>query len=155
MEHHYIMVHSDKKCYRRREKGQGLIEALIIVLFVGVSVVALLKFQHYLAYSSSIAHQQSDAAILAYSQMETLENFQVLNTTSGYTAYQNIASGSTTSTVGNTTYTLTWTVTPTATPTYKTINVAVSWTDIYGATQTINITSVAGSIDPSTPSTFM
>jgi Tfp pilus assembly protein PilV len=140
---------------RKSQRGQGLIETLMIVLFVGVSVVALITFQHKLNYSSSFARQQSDATIATLNEIETLRNFSVLSTTSGYVAYSNIASGSGTTTINNTTYTLTWTVTSFTSPTYKTISVTTTWPDYYGTTRTITIVTYVAGVDPSTASTFM
>jgi len=137
------------------QQGQGLIESLIIVLFIAVSVVTLLKFQHYLSYSTTYLQQQSDANILAVNQIEILRNFQVLNNLANYTSYQSIASSTGSSPVGNTTYTVTTTVTTTASPAYKTIGVTVAWTDRFGQAQSIQLNSDVAGIDPSIPGSFM
>lgn len=138
-----------------RCKGQGLIETLIALLFIAVSVIALIRFQNYLAYSNNITQQQADATILASKQIETLRDFQVLNNTNGYTSYQSIASGTGSFTGINTTYTITWTVTPYTNPTYKMIDVVITWTDRYNNSQSVElITHVAG-IDPSYSSAIM
>lgn len=142
-----------KQCTKQR--GQGLIESLAIILFISVAVVALVKFQHYLSYSTDITQQQSYATVLANSQLETLRDYQVLTTTSGYSAYSSIANGTSTSTIGGTTYTLTWAVTANTSPTYKTISVAVTWTDRTGTTQTVTLVSDVDSVDPALASTYM
>jgi Tfp pilus assembly protein PilV len=130
-------------------KGQGLIEMLAIVLFIGCSIAAILSFQNYLAYSSNLIQQRSDAALLATNEIETLKNFSSL------TAYQSIASSSNTTTIGNTTYTSTWTITTTASPIYKTASVVVTWTDRYGNSQSVTqVTDIAG-LDPSIPASYM
>ena len=138
-----------------RIRGQGLIEMLMILLFIGVSIAAILKFQGYLAYSTQLAQQQSEANLLAISQIEQLRNFTVLNTTAGYSAYQDIAPSSTTSIVNNTTYTINWTITAFTNPTYKKINVTVSWTDRYATAQSVSLSTSAAGIDPSAPGTYM
>lgn len=130
--------------------GQTLIEALITVLFIAIGVIALVRFQNYLAYDNSITQQRADATILAMSRIETLKEFQVLNTTVGYTAYQDITSGSSTVSGVNTTYTVNWVVTSYTNPTYKTIDVTVSWIDRYGNTQSIRLVSDVAGIEPST-----
>src|SRR5688572_35754 len=136
------------------QQGQGLIETLTILLFISVSVVALLQFQHYLSYSTSVTKQQSDAAIVATSQVETLRDFSVLTTQAGYAAYQDIVSGTGNTVVNNTTYTMNWTVTTNTDPDYKTIDVTVSWTDRRNVAQSVRlITQVAG-IDPSLSAGF-
>jgi Tfp pilus assembly protein PilV len=128
--------------------GQGLLETLIVILFVTASVVALLSFQHYLSINSNISQNQSIAVNLGVQQIETVRNFTVLTTTTGYTAYSDIANGSSTATVGNTAYTMTWVITNTATPAYKTINMTVSWTDRNGASRSINLVTFIAGIDP-------
>jgi Tfp pilus assembly protein PilV len=136
-------------------KGQGLIETLITLLFIGVSIIALTRFQNYLAYSNNVAQQQADATILALKQIETLRNYQVINNTSGYTSYQSIASGAGTSTGINTVYTLTWTITSHTDPTYKTMDVTVAWTDHYNTAQSVSLSSHVASIDPSYSAAIM
>jgi len=138
-----------------KQKGQGLIETLMIVLFVGISVVALIKFEHLLNYNVSIARQQSDASIVTQNEIETLRDYSVLTTTSGYVAYSGITSGTGTVTVNNTTFTLTWTVTTYTSPTYKTIAVTTTWNDYYGTAHSISMVTNVASLDPSTASTFM
>lgn len=132
-----------------RQQGQGLIETLMIVLFISISIVALLRFQHYLNYSTSYTQQQITANILATDKIEALRNFQVINTTAGYAAYQDIASGSSSTTIGNATYSLSWTVSANTNPAYKTVNVTVTWTDLQGVSQTLTLTSRIAGIDPS------
>lgn len=142
---------------RSRQRGQSLIEVLIAVLFIAIGVIALIRFQHYLAYDNSLVHQKSDAALLAVKQTEMLRDFQVLNTTSGYTAYQDIASstGAATVTIGNTSYSMTWSVTSQTNPTYKTIDVTVSWTDVHSNPQSIELTTQVAGIDPSNSASIM
>jgi len=139
-----------KKHTLTTQTGIGLIETLLIVLFVSIAVVSLLNFQHYLSYSTNNNQQQFDANILAINEIETLRDFQVLPVTAGYTAYASIASGSTNSTVGNTAYSIVWTVTTNASPSYKTIDVTVSWTDRYNNSRSVRLTSQVAGVDPST-----
>lgn len=135
--------------------GQTLIETMITLVFISVSVIALVRFQNYLAYSSNTAQQKSEAVILANKQQEILRDFQVLNNTAGYTSYQSIASGTSTVAATTTTYTLTWTVTSYTNPTYKTIDVVVSWVDRYNNSLSIEmVTNVAG-IDPTVSAAIM
>ncbi len=134
-----------------KQKGQGLIETVIALLIISGGVVALIQFEHNLSYSNSIAQQQAEATILAVSKIESMRNFGVINNTSGYTSYQSIASGSSTSNGSNATYSLTWTVTTsTTTPTYKTVDLTVSWTDLNGTAQSIELTSIILGTDPAT-----
>lgn len=139
----------------KNQRGQTLVEVLVTLLFIAAGVIALIRFQNYLAYDTSLSQQKADATILATKQLETLRDFQVLNTTSGYTSYQSIASGSSSSTIGNTTYTVTWTVTPYTNPTYKNVSISVSWTDRYSTAQTLRLISNIAGIDPSNSASIM
>lgn len=136
-------------------KGQTIVEALVTFVIIAIAAVALIKFQNYLLYDNSLAQQKSEATILAVKETETLRDFQVLNNQSGYTSYQSIASGNTTTTVNNTSYTVTWTVTSNSNPTYKVIDVTTSWTDRYNGAQSIRITTDVAGIDPSYSSSVM
>jgi Tfp pilus assembly protein PilV len=140
---------------RKAISGQTLIEALIAVLFIAGAAIAIIRLQSYLSYNNSVAQQKGDAVILAISKIEELRNFQVLNNTSGYTSYQSIATGTSTTTIANTNYTLTWTVTPNTSPTYKNLNVLVSWTDRTGTAQSIRQISIVAGIDPQNSSAIM
>lgn len=140
---------------RRTHNGQTLIEVMVTVLFMAIAVIALIRFQNYLAYDSMLTRQKNDATLLATEKLESLRYFQVLNNTSGYTSYQSIATGNSTSTVGNTTYTLNWTVTSYTNPTYKNVNVVVSWTDRNSLSQSIQMSSDIAGIDPSTSGSVM
>ncbi|MFZ2315059.1 MAG: hypothetical protein WAW86_05320 [Gammaproteobacteria bacterium] len=139
------------------QRGQSLIEVLIVVLFIAMGVIALIRFQHYLAYNNTLIHQKSDAGLLALEKTEMLRDFQVLNTTSGYTAFQDITSsaGATTTVRGNTSYTITWVVTPHINPTYKTIDVTISWTDTQSNTQSIKLVTQTAGINPSNSASIM
>lgn len=137
---------------RSRMLGQGLIEVMMTLLIIAGSVIALLRFQNYLAYSNSVANQQSTATQLAVSKIETLRDFSALT---GTNSYANIASGSSSFTGTSATYTITWTVTPFVNPTYKTIDVVVTWTDRYGNAQSTELTSMVAQVDPSYSATIM
>jgi len=143
------------KVTQPKQQGQGLVESLIVILFISISVVTLLSFEHYLSFSTNLTQQQQDANILAIKEIETLRDFQVLNNLTGYSSYQGIVSGTGTATIGNTSYTLTWTVTANTSPTYKIINVTVSWTDRFGGSRSVELVTEAAGVDPSIPGSFM
>jgi type IV pilus assembly protein PilV len=133
-------------------QGQGLIEVMMTVLIIAGCVLALARFQSYLAYSNSLANQQYTATQLAYSKIESLRDYSAL---SGTNSYANIASGTSTTTGTTATYTLTWTVTSFTNPTYKTIDITVSWNDRYGTSRSVRLVSRISSIDPGYSSTIM
>lgn len=139
----------------RHALGQTLIEVLTTILFIVVSVIALVRFQNYLSYNNSLTQQKTAATLLATSKIETLRDYQVLEDTTGYTSYESIASGSSTSSDQSTTYTMTWAVTSFTHPTYKIINVVVSWTDRRGTSQSIQLSTRIGGVDPSYSSEVM
>ncbi|MBV9575396.1 MAG: hypothetical protein JO149_02095 [Gammaproteobacteria bacterium] len=139
----------------QQQKGQGLIETLIVILFIAISITAFLRFQTYLSYNTNLSQQQSDATLLAVNQIETVRNYVVLTTTTGFSAYQDIASGSKSTTLGSTTYTIAWTVTTSTSPAYKTIDTTVSWRDRYGSAQSIRLVTRVASLDPGSPASFM
>lgn len=134
---------------KRRCSGQGLAEALITFAIIAIGTVSLVTFQNNLAYHNSITQQRNDAITLATQKVEALHDFHVLNTQSGYTAYQDIVTGTSTSTGTSATYTLNWTITTNTNPNYKTIDVTVTWTDRRGTAQSVRMTSRIGKTDPS------
>lgn len=146
---------SMKRIVYANQQGQGLVESLIVMLFISISVVVLISFGHYLSYSTSLTQQQTDANTLAVNETENLRDFQVINNLTGYTSYQGIASGSGNATVGNTSYSLSWTVTANTSPTYKTIDVTVSWTDRFGVSQSVRLISNVAGVDPGAAGSFM
>lgn len=140
---------------KHKSRGQTLVEALVTLLFIAVGVVALVRFQNYLAYDNSVSRQKADATAIAQSRMETLRDFQVLNNTSGYTSYESIASGSAVVTGSTATYNVAWTVTTNTDPDYKDVTVTVSWTDRNGGSQSVVLTSRIAGIEPANSAAVM
>ncbi|MHB1948174.1 MAG: hypothetical protein ACYCQI_08680 [Gammaproteobacteria bacterium] len=138
-----------------KNRGQTFLEVLVTVLFISFSVIALIRFQTYLAYDNSLAQQKSEAIILASQELEQLRTYQTLNNISGYTSYQSIATGNSSVTGSNATYAVSWVVTSYTNPTYKTANVTVSWTDRYNNAQSIQMVSDIPGIDPPNSATIM
>ncbi len=139
----------------KRTKGQTLIEALVTILFISITVIALIRFQNYLSYDNSLSHQKADAIMLAQSTVESLRDFHVLNNTSGYTSYASIASGTSTSTGVSAVYTITWTITSATNPTHKAIDVTVTWTDRRGTAQSVKLNSDVAGIEPANSAAVM
>lgn len=148
-------MHNLQTYQRRSSLGQTLLEALITLLVIAFVVIAVIQFQSYLAYDNSLTRENADAVQLAISKLSNLIDYQVLNTTTGYTAYQDIASGTATATTSTTTYNLSWTVTPLTNPTYKTIVMTVSWTDRKGTSQSISLVTKVASMDPAFSAAIM
>lgn len=135
------------------QQGQGLIETLAVFLFVSISIVALIQFQHYLSYSTNVTQQQADAILAATNQIEILRNYSVITPQTGYIDYQSIVSGTGTSNLNNTTYNLTWTVT-TATN-YKTLDITVTWTDRQNVNQSVRLVTQVSQTDPALSAAIM
>jgi len=134
-----------------KARGIGLIETLIALLIISGGTIALINFQQNLVYSNNLAQQRAEATVLAVNKIESLRAFGVLNTTSGYSAYQDIVSRSSTATGQNAAYALTWTVTTSSTtPTYKIVDVTVSWTDRRNVNQSIQLSTQILGADPAT-----
>lgn len=140
------MILSNRKI--KKIAGISFIELLTTLLVLTIGISALIKFQTHFFYYFDVNKQQAIALDLAQKKIESLRNFEVISTTSGKTAYADIASGSSSSTVGNTTYTTTWTVTTNTNPDYKIITVQVSWTDRRGTVKNVTLTSNISKIDP-------
>lgn len=138
-----------------KENGQTLIETLVTLVVIAIGVIALIRFQNYLSYDNSLSQQKADATTIAQSQIESIRDYQVLNNTSGYSSYQNIASGSSTVTGTTTTYTVNWTITSVTNPTYKRIDVTVSWTDRRGTAQSVRLISNVAGVEPANSAAVM
>ena len=128
--------------------GITLIELLVVLLLLTIGMAALIKFQVAYFYYVDVSHQQDIAINLATNKISSLRNYEVIQTTTGKTAYNDIVSGTSTSTVNSTSYTITWTVTSFTNPDYKTINVQVSWADRRGNTKSVTLTSIISKMDP-------
>jgi Tfp pilus assembly protein PilV len=137
------------------QRGQGLIEILIVACVIVICCISLMEFQATLSYRDSLALQRSDALVLAEHQIESLRDFDVLTTQAPYAAYSDIASGTSTSVGVNTTYSLSWTVTTTATPSYKTIDVTVTWNDLRNTSQSVRLTTRLAGLQPVFSATVM
>lgn len=120
--------------------------ASLFILSVGL--LGLAKFQGNIWYYVSLARQQAEAAIIGEQKLENLRSFEVITTTSGYTAYNSIASGSSTTSGTDTNYALTWTVATNATPAYKMVDLTVAWTDRRSQSQSIALSTIIAGVDP-------
>jgi len=131
------------------QSGFSLTEVMIAVLIFLFSLIALAKFLGNLFAMDSYANQRTEALEMARQKLADLQSFAVINTTSGYTAYNDIATGSDTVTGVTTTYTRNWTVTPNTTIGYDTVLMKVTWTAQDGSSKILQLTSIIGKIDPS------
>lgn len=134
----------------RKQRGLSLIEILIALLILAAGVIALAKYQGDMVRNRAEVNQQNYAMELAQDKIENLRHYEVITTTAGKKAYDDIVNG-TSSVVGvSATYTLTWTVTDNVSPPYKTVRVTVTWTDSTNTSRTITLDTVIGKVDPVT-----
>ncbi len=156
----------------RRQPGFSLIEAMVaLVLLVGGLALAV----HLLVASARSAgtdQAMSVALGLAQEKMDDLRDYEVLPTTTGKIAYQDIANNaggqiaSGASSVSGTAYTRIWTVSnwyfpttegaatttvPTPAPSYpdfKQVTVSVTWRDEKNELRSVALTSMISRVDP-------
>jgi Tfp pilus assembly protein PilV len=128
--------------------GFSLTEVMIAVLIFMFSLIALAKFLGNLFAMDSYTNQRTEALEIARRKLVDLQSYAVINTTSGYTAYNDIATGNDTVTGTAATFTRNWIVTPNTVIGYKTVLMQVSWTTQDGSNKTLQLTSIIGKIDP-------
>lgn len=129
--------------------GISLVELLVMLFVLTIGIAALVKFQGTYFYYADLSRQQAEAVTLAKQKVESLRHYEIIPTTSGMAAYEDITSGSDTVTQNSVLYTRTWTVTESSNPDYKTVHMQVSWADRRGTTKNIALTTRIGKIDPS------
>lgn len=126
--------------------GFTLLEALVAFLIVSIGVLALAKLQGTLVSDSADSRLRSHAASVAQDKIEELRGFANQET------YDNLivgSSGSDTQNAANTVFTRSWVISDCPnTVNCKQIAMAVTWTDIKGQEQTINLTSYIAQTDP-------
>ena len=130
-------------------RGISLVELIVSLLILTIGIAGVIKLQSTYFYYHDLSKQRATAVTLAEQKMETLRYFQVIPTTGGYVAYNDIASSTSSSTVNSTSYTTTSTISTNTSIGYKTVNIVVSWSDRRGTSQSVDLTSIIGQIDPS------
>ena len=138
-----------------KQNGVSLVEVLIALLVLMLGIAAIVRFQGGALESRGLISQNHEAIQIAEDRLEQLRDYEVLDTTSGKTAYQDIVSGNTTVTKASATYTVTWTVSELSNPDHKTVTVTVSWTDRKNTARSIVLSSIIGKIDPANAGAVM
>lgn len=139
----------------RQLKAVGLIEVLVALLILAIGILLIVRFQGTTFENRAIINQRNEALQLAQSRIDQLRHYQVLDTTSGKVAYEDIANGSESVTKASTIYTVSWVVTEQTSPDYKVIQVTVTWTDRDNVAQSITLSTIVGRIDPSSSGVIM
>lgn len=130
-----------KRVVHNIQCGFTLIEAMIVASVLVIGFVATNMVLTNLVKARQFATESSQAVRIADAKMEQLRQY------SNLTGYAAIASGSSTTTAANGTFTDTWTVT-TQTG-YKQVDQTVTWTNSDGQSQTISLSGIIGQTDPS------
>jgi hypothetical protein len=132
---------------RSRQRGIGLIEALLAFLVLALGMLAIGKLQSHLRLHADIARQQSQAMRLAQEDIEGLRAFSVLGSGGGRRAYADIAASSASANEG-TGFALTRRIDEWPALRAKSARVEVAWTDASGAPQLATLNSVIAGSDP-------
>ena len=146
--------------------GFSLLEVLIAVVVLSFGLLALTALQSRIFQASAEAKAQSVALELAKSKMEDMRSFMSMG------QYQALVSGNDSSTVDGTTYRRDWTVKRFAVPVggttfqqygtltgnlpatyspnreFKTVTMAVTWTDASGQNRAVRMEDAIAGIDP-------
>lgn len=152
----------------KRQKGFGLLEILITLVVLGVAVAGLVGFSKSALIASQDGRRYEIAMRLAESKLDEFRNFNDL-----VTGYNTIASGSTTKSQSNDSYTLAWTVSdqywngvsstwqgtqPAGyllnTSGRKQITTTVSWTDSAGVAKSVALTGDVSAVEALTTGQF-
>lgn len=154
------------------EKGVSLIEVLITLVVLGMGLMSLAKFQGTVMRDNGLAKARTVAAHLAQQQIESFRRYEVLTTTAGKLAFQDIAAGNDAPTVSSVAYTRSWTVTGYCSPTnytlkattasctagtvipdLKMVTVTVSWVNqngtTAGSTESVTLDTIISAVNPS------
>lgn len=118
-----------------KQRGVGLIEALIAALMVAVGLMALTAMQGGLMHGSGESKTRTEAVKLAEAKLEELRN------NISKDDYDDIGDSAADESINgsNSTFTRSWTVSTATNPDRKNINVTVTWGN--GADETINMVS--------------
>lgn len=138
---------------KRQQHGMTLVEVLVALLVLSVGVVALVKFQSDVIRNQNIVNQHSEAIAIAKNKLDELRKFEVIATTTGKTAYDDIVDGTSTVSGTNASYSLSWTVVDVTDPPHKKVTVTVTWTDHHNTSRSISMESIIGKVDPNTSGT--
>ena len=127
-------------------RGFTLIESLIALLVAGLGLLTLSVVQTKLVQNADLARHRGEATRLAAEKIESSRGYTSI-TGAGTTAWNGLVGGTDTS-ASNVTYTRTWTLDGAITDPMRQLNVAVSWPDRAGVTQTVTLSSVISRTDP-------
>jgi len=134
----------------KQQRGASLVEALVAFLVLSLGMLGMVRLQSHLRLDADIARQRSEAVRLAQQEMETQRAFATLAATPGLRSYSQIMSGAikVDDDHGNTRFELERSVHDNATAAYKSLNVALRWTDRNGTAQHLALDSIVAGSEP-------
>ena len=135
------------RTHLHRQRGVGLIEALIAFLVLSLGMLAVGRFQSQLRLHADIARQRSEAVRLAQLDLERLRAFSFVAATAGARAYADIASA-TSNVDASTRFVVSRSVDEVNAPRARNASVDVGWTDSSGAAQHVVLNSIVSGGDP-------
>ena len=154
--------------FRNKSRGVTLIEILVAILVMAVALLALANLQTKISRSASNAKGRTVAVYLAEQQIETMRNYDAVESGFGTAAFEDIADSTSTllSTVAGTNYSVSWLVTdywfdvtganlltsaPVVgqTPDFKAVTVTADWQDVSDDPNTqVVVRGIISSVDP-------
>ena len=130
-----------------RSRGFTILEALIAAAIAIIGVLALTRLQTTQVSAGDASRQRAEASLLGQQVIENLRAFSTVPTTSGATAYADIAAGSDSVTSEGVAYARAWTVNAQTGPDRKLVTVTVTWTR-QGKTETVTLATLIAPADP-------
>jgi Tfp pilus assembly protein PilV len=131
----------------QRQRGAGLLEALIAFLVLSMGMVGMVRLQSHLRLDADIARQSAEAVRLAQQDIEGLRAYSDPSAYAGIaTAVQrfDLASGF----VSNTSFELTRRIVEVPGSGYKAASLTVTWPDRTGAAQRVELEALIVGSDP-------
>ena len=129
-------------------RGFTIIESLVVLVILLVGILMLTRLQGSQSHIGSSNRQRTEAVFLAQQTIESLRAFSVVATTSGADAYADIVAGSDSVKGLSATFARSWNVSDQASPAYKVVEVAVTWQDARGKSETVTLTTYVSPADP-------
>lgn len=135
--------------FMNKVKAVSLVEVLVALVVLALGIAAIVRFQGVALENRGFISQQNEAIQIAEDRIGQLRDYEVLNTTAGKSAYEDIVSGSASVSKASATYAVSWSVSDEASPEHKVVTITVSWTDRQNQSRSIVLSSIIGKINPS------
>ena len=130
-----------------RPRGFTILEAMIALAVILIGILAITRLQTTQVSAGDSSRQRIEASLLAQQVIEGMRAFSTVPTTTGATAYADIAAGSDSVASGGVSYARSWTVTAQSGPERKLVAVTVAWT-AKGRQETVTLSTMIAPADP-------